>query len=62
MSREKEAMVVMVKDGLVIEGQAKAGFVILHTYAGTSGVPVGTMILPAAAFDELLDLVIHFGL
>lgn len=61
MSRDKQAMTVLVKDGLVIEAILCNDIVLLTTYSLFSSVPIGCVPLSLIAFDEILEMVIGFG-
>lgn len=61
ITRDKRALAVIVKGGLLIEATLKPGVVELHTFYASDHFPIGEMLLPFEAFDEVLELVINFG-
>lgn len=63
ISRDKRPQSIVVKGGLLIESvldNAREG-VELSLFLLDSGVPISSGVLPFEAFDEIVDMVIHFG-
>jgi len=61
ISKSKHAMTVIVHDGVVIEAILAGGDVALSVYARDCGAFITAMVLPGAAFDEILEMLISFG-
>jgi hypothetical protein len=62
ISRDKRPMVVMPRDGCTFVAELYNELnAVTMTYYDCHGTMYGTVGLPYDAFDEVLDLVIHFG-
>lgn len=61
ISREKKPQAIMVKDGLLIEGLLMTSSVELNVLDANTGLPITGLVLPLAAFDEILEMIISFG-
>lgn len=62
LGRDKKPLAVLQRDGVVIEAtlENEGRAVGIKTY-DLYGTPVGSLLLPYEAFDEILEMVIGFG-
>lgn len=63
MTRDRRPLTVIVKNALVIEAvlDTRNQGVEFWLYHFDSGVPISSEVLPFEAFDEILEMIIHFG-
>lgn len=60
INRDRQPHVIFVKDGLIVEAVLTHGAVKL-SFISPYGIESGAGLLDFEAFDEILDMIIHFG-